>query len=198
MYFKLEENKILKVKNNKKTKILLRLEPFFVEEMPLSETEVEKFDIIFDIDKLESLSKDQVVEMFKNYILNSYDMFIQIVGKRIMNLERLKSNLFDLNFDFDNFAVGCLFYGSEKEFAVKKDDKWYEFSDEYGPESFSRYKEYAIDKMFNMCSKDDFIKMFTSEKFLYLNLKINEMQNKILKFEEEKMRLQNCNFEFML
>lgn len=198
MFFKLEENKILKIQDNKIIKIVLRLKPFFIEEMSLSENEKKIYNNSSNINKLEQLTKKDVINMFKNYILNSYNLFIQNAEKRIMNLEKEKSKLLDLDFTFDDYATCCLFDNFRKDFAVKINNKWYEFSAEYEKEKFSQYKDHVIDKMFNQCSKEDFIKIFTFEKFFYLNLKINEIQNMILKYEEEKIKLQNCNFDFIL
>lgn len=201
MYYKISENKIIKIKNNKTSKIVLRIEPFAIEEMPLDKNEKTNFNYLsfnqvhdYDLSKLEKISKNEIIKMFKNYILNTYNNQIQKESKKIMDLEIEKSKILNTSFTFNNYAIGCII-SPEKEYAVYMNNAWYEFTLD---EITSKYKKDAIEEYFKVCTKDEFIDEYVSDKLLSINIKTNKLQNKILEYQRKKQELLMCNFEFLI
>ena len=89
MYKKISDNKFLKIENDSITKIVLTIEPFNIEELDIEDPEKHNFSRFilnekkeYDVEKLEEVSKEDIILCFKNYIINSYDEAIKNRNKK--------------------------------------------------------------------------------------------------------------------
>lgn len=205
-YYKVSENKIIKINNDSKTKIVLRLEPFFIEELELEEMEATNFNYTpfnqvheYNIETLEEISKEDVIEMFKTYVQNFYKQEIIKQKEKVKDLEKEKDNINLLSISFHDYAIGHICFGERSDYAIKIKDKWYNYTHE--KKKFGEYDEFktsAVEEYFTKCTKEEFLSYYKNEHLFFINEKIMKINEKILSYEKEKLELLCINYSFII